>query len=131
MNPKEFLFLVWYSLKSMVADLLSVLQTFKESRTWFFIAISLLFVGAYYQNFTLIKVALPAALILYIVRKRLEPGYDKAIRRRAFLSGDEAKMMEYYDKDRRARYFAKQKFITFEEFKKQELKKIKGKRNIE
>lgn len=134
MKLKETLYLLSYSIKSLFYDdLMEILDSLKKAKTWSMIMYSILFVGIYYRNMTLITLSLPFVILLYIVRQNKEPEYNRALREWIFRNNDEKGIMEYYEKYKKQCYFSipKKEPLSLEEYKKDELKKFDARKYTE
>lgn len=125
MGFKELTFLVYYSVKSLIVDLFEFLNSLKKAKTWSFILYATFFLGVYYKNYTVIKIALPLILLLYIIRQNKEPDYNRVVREKAFMSGEDERIMVYYKKYCKQCFFANTTPKSFEEYKVVETKKLK------
>jgi hypothetical protein len=128
MRIKDIPYLIWFSFKSIFLELLKVLASFRESRTWFYVFMAVFAIGVYEKNYSLVKIALPAALLMYFVMKRKEPDYGTALRDRAFLKNNDIEIMHHYRMYAKRCRFAKTVPVEYEEYKKEELKKIKARK---
>lgn len=124
-KAKQVPYLIWYSLKSFKSDLAGVLATLKQPRTWFSIIIVVFTIGVYYRNITLIKVVLPIMFVLYVIRHGQESDFHRAIKERAFLKGKDEEVQKYYERYKRDQYLARKKFVSFKEYKRNEIKEIR------
>lgn len=131
MKLKEIPYLVWFSAKSLVLDLVDLLSALKKAKTWSFILYSTFFLAVYYRQLDLMKIALPLILILYIIRQHKEPNYNKSIRERAFRKNDNEKIEEYYEKYKKHCFYSRKEFKDYDEYKKDEIKKLDEKKYIE
>ena len=128
MKLKELLYLVWYSIKSLFTDLLEFFSALKKAKTWSFILYATFFLGVYYRNYTVMKIALPAILLLYILRQNKEPDYNKSVRDRAFQQGDDEKIKLYYDRYKKQCYYSRKEPLSYDDYKKAEIRKLDEKK---
>ena len=131
MKLKEIPFLIFYSFKSLVMDLVELAESFKKAKTWSFILYATFFLAVYYKQYTLMKIALPIILILYVIRQDKEPEYNKELKEKAFLKGDDKEMLRYYQRYKKQCYFSKKEALSYEDYKANEVKELKEKRYIE
>lgn len=124
MRLKDIPYLVWYSIMDILADLFRYIESLKNPRTWSFILYAVLFIGAYYKQYTLIKISLPLILLIYIIRQRKEPEFNRKLRERAFLKNDDSKISSYYEEYKNYCFFSRKDALSYEGFKKEEIQKI-------
>lgn len=131
MRFKDVLFLLWDSIKALFMDLVDLFGALKKAKTWSFILYATFILAVYYRNMTVIKIALPLIILLYIARRSNEPEYMRAYKDRAFLNDDEEVIGEYYEKYKRQCFFTNKEPLPYEEYKKEEIKKIQDRKCIE
>ena len=129
----NIIFLIWYSVKSLIMDLADLLSALKRAKTWSFILYATFFLAVWYKNYTLMKIALPLILLLYIIRQDKEPDFQKAKKDRAFLRNDTKRIEGYYEKYKSACYFSRPRKepLNYEDYKKEELRKLFEKKELE
>ena len=135
MKFKGLLFLIWYSIKDILMGIVYLMESLKKPKTWSFILYAALFLMAYYRKLTIINAAVVIFLILviYTARQNKDPEFNKAVREKAFLDNEEAKIQEYYETYKKQCYFTvpRKEPLSYEEYKQYEIKKIeKDKENI-
>lgn len=128
MKLKDLLFLVWYSIRDIILDVMRFMDTLKKPKTWSFILYAALFLIAYYRKLTVWNATMVILLILviYVIRQKNDPDFNKTVKENAFLNGEENKIKEYYDDYTRQCYFTipRKEPLSYEDYKQQELKKI-------
>ena len=72
MKPKEFFFLLYYSGKELVDEFINIIMEVKRPKFWFYVSFSLLVYGIYSKNATLVKIAMPIAMVIYIIRQSID-----------------------------------------------------------
>ena len=131
MKSKDLLFLIEYSIKDILFDVVRVLEALKKPKTWSFVLYATLFLMAYYRKLTAINaiVIISLILIIYIARQKKDPDFDKAVKEKAFLRNEEDKIKNYYETYKRQCYFTipRKEPLSYEEYKEKELKKIEEK----
>ena len=127
MKSKDLLFLIEYSIKDILFDVVRVLEALKKPKTWSFVLYATLFLMAYYRKLTAINaiVIISLILIIYIARQKKDPDFDKAVKEKAFLRNEEDKIKNYYETYKRQCYFTipRKEPLSYEEYKEKELKK--------
>ena len=131
MKPKDVPFLVYDSFRALVMDLVHMFKTLKKASTWSFILYATFFVGAYYRNYTVMKIALPLMIVVYILRRRVEPEFTESLKERAFLKNKEIEIREYYERYKTRCKFSRVQPLEFEDYKQEELKKIQSRKQSE
>ncbi len=126
MGIKKIPYLIWFSAKSLVLDLVEFLGAFKRAKTWSFILYAGLFLIMYYKKLTQTNaiIIISLILIIYIIRQNKEPSYNKALKEKIFLKNDEEQIKVYYDKYKRQCFFAKKEPLDYDNYRKEEIKKI-------
>ena len=129
MNLKDLLFLVAYSIKDILLDVLRVLEILKKPQTWSFVMYVSLFLIAYYQKLTKVNAAVLLSLILviYVVRQHKDPEFNRAVKDKAFLKNDDLKVMKYYEDYKKRCYFSvpRKEPLSYEEYQQKEVEEIK------
>lgn len=97
---------------------------FKKPGTWSAIILGSLFLALLYRNVTAFKWLIPIAIIIYIVRQRIEGEYRRELKKHALRKGKDILLEKEYEKYKRKTYFMKQQVLSFQEWKQQEIKKI-------
>jgi chromate transport protein ChrA len=126
MKPKYFFYLVWYSIKSLVMDLLEIFSALKRPKTWSFILYATLFLMIYYRKLTWTNfiVIILLIFIIYTFRQNKEPFFLERIKEKAFLENDKEKIKDYYNKYCRGCFFQNKHPLKLDEFKAEELRRI-------
>jgi len=123
-NIKNLLFLLSYSAKRLVKDLVDIVSLIKDSKTWSFILFATVVIAVYYQNILLVQIALPLMVLVYIVRIDKDPHYSFEVKKRAFINGDEERIQEYYYRYVKQCFFSKAYPLGYEAYKKEEIRKL-------
>lgn len=133
MKLKDILYLIWYSIKDLLIDLIELISALKKAKTWSFILYATIFLLAYYRSLTRTNAIIVIAfiLILYIIRQHKEPNYNKSVKERAFRKHDDEKTRIYYEKYKNHCYYSKKEIVDYEEYKKRELMKLDEKKYIQ
>ena len=130
MKFKELLYLIVYSLKSLLLDLINLLSALRHVKTWSFILYATLFLIAYYHKLTIINAVIIIGLILliYIARQHKDPDFNTAVKEKAFLENDEEKIKGDYESYKKQCYFTipKKEPLSYEEYKQRELKQLQN-----
>jgi len=129
MKLKHIPYLVYDSLKSLVMDLVGLAASLKKAKTWSFILYATFFLAVYYKNYIVMKIALPLILILYILRRQKEPEFNTALRRMVFLTNNDKEIGVYYEqyKKQTSFVFPRRESLSYEEYKREEIEKLKEK----
>ena len=128
MTARDLLFLIWYSIRDIILDMLRFLEAFKSPKTWSFILYATLFLMAYYRKLTPKNAIIIIALILvvYVVRQHKDPDFNRAVKEKAFLRNDDDKIKRYYENYKKQCYFSvpRKEPLNYEEYKHKEVKKV-------
>ena len=129
MKLKHIPYLVYDSLKSLVRELVELAASLKKAKTWSFILYATFFLAVYYEKYNIMKIALPLILILYIVRRQKEPEFNTALKGRAFLNNIDSETQLYYEqyKKQTSFVFPRRESLSYEEYKREEIEKLKEK----
>lgn len=134
MKSKDLLFLILYSIKDILLDIVRVLEALKKPQTWSFILYAALFLMAYYRKLTIINAVVIIGLILfiYIARQHKDPDFNKVIKEKAFLENDEDKIKDYYEAHKKQCYFTipRKEPLSYEEYKEKELRNLEDREKV-
>ena len=127
MNPKEFVYLLWYSLKAFADEIVALILALKKPDTWFYLTIATFIITAYYRMFDAMLWSIPIMIFIYIIRQKQEGIYKAKLKENAFLKGDENILQEEYEKYVRNCFYKIPKVspLSYEELKQKEKEEIK------
>ena len=132
MKPKNLLFLIWYSVRDILLDIIRLIEALKKPKTWSFILYATLFLMAYYRKLTITNAIIIIFLILviYIARQKKDPEFNKAVKEKAFIGNEEDKIQEYYETYKKQCYFTipRKEPLSYEGYKQKELENIREKK---
>ncbi len=133
MKIKHIPYLIYDSIKSLVMELVELANSIKKAKTWSFILYATFFLAVYFKQYTLMKIALPLILVLYVMRRQKEPEFNLALKRRAFLTNNDEEIREYYKQYERICYFTfpRREPLSYEDYKKEEIEKLKERKVIQ
>lgn len=118
------LYSVYYSAKEILSEFLDLLNQFKKPKMWS----SILYIACFYafltHNATLFRWLIPAILIVYLIRQRVDGAYRNELKKRAFIKGDDVILKEEYSKYQRESHFMKKEPLEYELWKEQERNKL-------
>ena len=131
MTLKEMLYLLGYSIKHLLNDLVDFLLEFKKAKTWGFIFYFTLVYAYFTNNIVLYWTALPIIGLIYVVRQHKEPRYHLELKKKALLTNNESEVRKYYESYKKNCFFSNKNPMSYEAFKESELKKLQEKTNTE
>ena len=128
MKPKDLLFLVWYSIKDVLLDIVRFIEALKSPKTWSFVLYATLFLMLYYRKLTITSsiIIFSLILVIYIARQNNDPEFNRAMREAAFLNNEEDKISEYYENYKKQCYFTvpRKEPLNYDNYKEEELRKL-------
>lgn len=117
---------IGYSFKSLFKDSLLFLAEFKKPQTWSVIMYTSTFIVIYLQRFDLLKWMLPAIVVIYILRQRIDGGYKKEIKDKAVIKDNDIILDEEYKKYTQDCYFKKVQPLPYDIWKEKLQEAIKA-----
>ena len=110
-------------------DIVRLMESLKKPKSISFILYAALFLMAYYRKLTITNAAVIILLILviYTARQNKDPEFNRAVREKAFLGNEEAKIQEYYETYKKQCYFTipRKEPLSYEDYKQKELNRIR------
>lgn len=115
----------WYGLRELMKDGLDILKEFKKPRMWSSILFAIILYGTYIRNFTLLKWAIPLFALVYFLRHKQEKLWKGELYEKDLNNNIDSDIVkEHYERYKKACYFSSKSFITFDEWKQQEITRI-------
>lgn len=125
MRIKEVLFLLAYSAKSMFwGEPLEFISSLKKPRTWSYLLYATFLLSLWYRWFTIMLFTLPCIGIVYLITQHNDPDYHVALKRHAFIMNDRVIVRKEHEKYLRACRFNNKPALSYDEFRREELRKM-------
>ncbi len=123
MKPKEFFYLLWYSVKSFFADVGEMFKELLNPKTWSYLTIAAMFVSVWYNQVQLLKILVPVFLLIKIVRHNLEGKFRHELYQKELLARKDTPLVrDKYDEYVTKANINKYTPSTFEEWREKEIK---------
>lgn len=123
MNPKEFAYLLYYSVRAFFRDIAVVLSELKRPRTWSWVLMSTVFVSIYYREYNWLKVIIPLLFIVKIIRDKQEGRYRRELFEKDLRAGKDTDLVkEYYESYTRDCRYSGKLPKEYKEWKENQLK---------
>jgi len=127
MRPKEFLYLLWYSVRTFFTDVVELILELRNPKSISYILLGIMFIAAYYRNYRLLYILAPVVLFIKIARDRIEGKFTYELFERDLKNGKNSNLvMQYFHKYTKKCSFANKLPLKFDEWKEEEIKKIES-----
>jgi len=122
MNPKEFLSLLAYSSKSFLETMVEILKEFRKPKTWAYLFLIIFFIGLWNRNIKLVTYSIPAIIVIYIIRQKVDGSYRRKKFEKDLINGKDSWMVkEYYESYKKKCKINKILPLSYREWKEREI----------
>ena len=125
MKLKEFMYLLYYSIRSFIDDAVDMLSELKNPKAWSYILLSTFALCLYYQRYVLVWWLIPLFFIVKVIRDEKDSKYRKEMYENDIRKDKDTDIVfDHYERYKKDCKYSHKVSLEYGEWKEGEVKRI-------
>lgn len=121
-----------YGIKELKNDFLEIIRLFKKPKTWSAILYATFLIAIYIRNYNLMWWTIPLISLVYFIRNKRENLWKAELYEKDIKNNIDSDIVnEHYERYKKQCYFARKEFLSFDEWKQSEIKRLDERNKID